>query len=151
MDVSQLCSRELYVVGLEELLAHVVREMQKRAIGAAVVVEATNSRRRPIGILTDRDILCRQLVRQADLFTMTAADVMTRDPLTIPENTGIAEAIRHLRACCVRRAPVVSAHGDAVGMISLDDLLPAVADELNNLAALLGARSHHGRQRSADV
>ena len=47
MDVSQLCSRELYVVGCDEPLAHVVREMQKRSIGAAVVV--TQSRRASAG------------------------------------------------------------------------------------------------------
>jgi CBS domain-containing protein len=47
----------------------------------------------------------------------------------------------------VRRAPLIDASGALVGIITLDDLVPAVAQELGTLAALMGsqAQGEHGR------
>ena len=142
MDVGELCSREVYVVRPGEPLAQAVQEMDRRHIGAVVVVEARGKSLVPIGIVTDRDVLCGQLRRHADLFTLTVQDVMTSDPWTITESCGLAEAITGLRACGVRRAPVVADNQDLVGIVSLDDLLPAVAEELSALAKLIGRQAH---------
>ena len=141
MEIGEICSREVYVVRPDEPLADAVREMDRRHIGTVVVVEASGKSLVPIGIVTDRDVLCGQLKRHADLFTLTVRDVMTSDPWTIGESCGLAEAITGLRARGVRRAPVVSDARDLVGIVSLDDLLPAVAEELSSLAKLIGKQA----------
>lgn len=138
MDIGELCSREVYVVRPGEPLAEAVREMDRRHIGTVVVVESRGKSLVPVGIVTDRDVLCGQLKRHADLFTLTVQDVMTSDPWTIEESCGLAEAITSLRARGVRRAPVVADTQDLVGIVSLDDLLPAVAENLSSLAKLMG-------------
>jgi CBS domain-containing protein len=83
-----------------------------------------------------------ELKSHADLFVLTVQDVMTADPLTIAESCGLAEAITSLRARGVRRAPVVADTRGLVGIVSLDDLLPAVAEELTALAKLIGGQAH---------
>jgi CBS domain-containing protein len=114
--------------------------MHDHSVGSIIVVDSSG--RRPIGIVTDRDVLRGQIERRADLFCLTVGDVMTKDPVTLPETCGVAEAVERLGARGVRRAPVMNAAGDLVGIVTLDDLLPAVADGLNALARLIGSQAN---------
>lgn len=141
MRAGELCTREVYLGRPEDPLAVAAREMRRRHIGALVVVEARGKAVRPIGILTDRDIVCGQLRKGADLFCLNVGDVMTADPTTVDEDDDLTETIKRLAAAGVRRAPVVNSGGELVGILSLDDLLPAVAKELGALAALMGTQS----------
>jgi CBS domain-containing protein len=129
----------VYILKAEEPLANAVAEMMKRHIGAIVVVETELDRVRPVGIVTDRDVIRGQVSLKKDLPSLTLRDVMTSAPLTVvSETSGVAEAIERMQAQRVRRAPVVSDSGDLVGIVSLDDLLPIVAEELGALARLVG-------------
>ena len=143
MNVGNLCHREVYLVKPGEPLADAAREMQRRHIGALVVVADLATPMRALGIVTDRDIVCGQFLRQADLRTLTVGDVMTRDPLTLPESASLSAAIAALRSRSVRRAPVVNEAQDVVGIVTIDDLLPAVAAELDALAKLIATQSRH--------
>jgi CBS domain-containing protein len=68
---------------------------------------------------------------------MSAEEVMTRNPLVISEEDSLDAAIEKLRARSVRRAPVVSAAGALIGLVSTDDLFGYVARELMLLARLV--------------
>lgn len=142
--------RDLYSPGAqtappEQPLAQAARTMIAGHVGSLVIV--ADGGRRPIGMLTDRDIVRGQLRLGADLFCLTVRDVMTPDPLTIAADLGVAQAIQAMSARGVRRAPIVDAGGALIGVITLDDLLPAVARELGELATLIGtqARKEHAR------
>ena len=148
MQVGDICSREVYMVRPEEPLAEAVREMDKRHVGAVVVVDSQADIVRPIGIVTDRDVVRGQLARSADLFCLNVGDVMTKTPLTVEEGCGVGEAIERMSARNVRRAPVVSSTGDLVGIVTLDDLLPVVAEDLSMLAQLLGTQARREHDRS---
>ncbi len=150
MDVGEICSRDVYCAGPDQSLAAAVAEMGKRHVGALVVTDPAAGSARPIGIVTDRDAVCGQLTHQADLFCLTVGQVMTPDPLTLLESTDVTSAIRRMSAHTVRRAPVVSAAGDLVGIVSLDDLVPIVAEELNALAVLLGEQARHERDGTSN-
>jgi CBS domain-containing protein len=138
MIVGEVCSREVYFVRREEPLAEAVREMKNRNVGAVVVADWAGEQLRPVGIMTDRDVVYGQIARQADLFCLAVSDVMTPDPLTIAESADIGDAVESLSNRGVRRAPVVNANGTLVGIVTLDDLLPVIADELSSLAKLIG-------------
>jgi CBS domain-containing protein len=137
MKVLELASAPVFVAYPEQPLAVAAREMRTRGVGALVIVDPCDSRRRPLGILTDRDIVCGQLARSADLYCLAVRDVMTPDPLTVSSGAGLAEALGKMSAGGVRRAPVVDDAGALVGIITLDDVLPAVAQELNELAGIM--------------
>lgn len=138
MSIGEICSREVYIFKAEEPLSNAVAEMMKRHIGAIVVVETEPERVRPVGIVTDRDVIRGQISLKKELSNLTLREVMTGAPLTVTEASGIPEAIERMRARGVRRAPVVNDSGDLVGIVSLDDLLPLVAEELDALARLVG-------------
>ena len=146
MRVRDLYSPGAQVTRPDQALADAAQTMLNTHVGSLIVVETRGGGRRPIGILTDRDIVRGQLRLGADLFCLTAGDVMTPNPLTISIDAGVAEAIEALHALGVRRAPVVDGAGNLVGIITLDDLVPAVAHELEGLSTLLGTQAHRERR-----
>jgi CBS domain-containing protein len=112
--------------------------MGDQHVGAIIVSEGDPERPRPIGMITDRDIIRAQYERTADLSRLSAGQVMSRNPLVISEQESVDGAIAHLRARGVRRAPVVAPDGALVGLISTDDLLANIARKLVNLAEIVG-------------
>jgi CBS domain-containing protein len=136
MRIAEIASAPVFVAYPEQPLAAAAHEMRTHGVGALVVVDPGASGRRPVGILTDRDIVCGQLARSADLYCLAVQEVMTRDPVTVSSGAGLTEAIGQMTVGGVRRAPVVDETGVLVGIITLDDLLPVVAQELNELAGI---------------
>jgi CBS domain-containing protein len=137
MNIGELCTREVYIVNPAEPLSQAIHEMRKRNIGCVVVVEQRGDRVVPIGIVTDRDIV-RALPDYPDgIGRARVVDVMTREPLTLPEDSSIVEGMGRLRQRGVRRAPVTAANGDLVGIVSADDCLGVVAEQLDSLARLV--------------
>lgn len=145
MRIRDLYSPGAQVTGPDQALADAARSMLKSHVGSLIVVETRGSGRKPIGILTDRDIVQGQLRLGADLFCLTVGDVMTPDPLTITDKAGVAEAIEAMNTRQVRRAPVIDDSGNLFGIVTLDDLLPAVARELEELSTLIGTQARHER------
>ena len=140
--------RDLYTPGAQVTLpdaplADAARTMLDQHVGALVVVEQGDPKRRPIGILTDRDIVRGQLRCSADLYCLNVSDVMTLDPLVLAADTDVTEAIEAMNTRAVRRAPLLDASGALAGMVSLDDLLPAIARELEAVASLMGTQARH--------
>lgn len=148
MRVRDFYSPGAQVARSDQALADAARTMLAGHVGSLVVVEARGTVRRPIGMLTDRDIVRGQLRLSSDLFCLTVGDVMTPDPLTIPASLGVTEAIEALHGRGVRRAPVVDGAGNLLGVVTLDDLLPVVARELEQLSVLLGTQARHERKLS---
>lgn len=146
MNVGEVCSREVYIVRKSEALSKAVREMQQRHVGAIVVVEPQGNLMRPIGIVTDRDIVFASGPDRVNL-SASVSHVMSAFPLTLREDGDIFEAIEAMSNARVRRAPVVGADGDLVGILSVDDLLPVLAEGLMGLAKLMGEQAK--REKSA--
>lgn len=145
MRIGNLCSRSVHTVNAETPLVNAVREMHRHHIGSIIVTEEHGVTVRPIGIVTDRDVMRAELTMSSDLFSLSAGDAMSKQLLTMSESTGLSEAIDALRRRGVRRAPVVNEMGGLCGIVTLDDLLPAVAQELKELADLIGSQSRRER------
>jgi CBS domain-containing protein len=110
--------------------------MRDQHVGYVVVVEPhiMEQSEVPVGVLTDRDIVVAIVARDVDVRTLSVADVMTRDPLTIAESEPVENTLRAMRRRGVRRVPVVGDRGQLVGVASLDDLLSVLAGELQDVA-----------------
>jgi CBS domain-containing protein len=144
MNVGEACTRDVYIVRPHEPLLQAIHEMRKRNVGCVIVVEPRGERVVPVGILTDRDIVAA-LPEKADVLeTAPIGECMTGNPLTLGEDESIVDAMTRLRQRGVRRAPVVAANGELVGIVTTDDLLGIVADQLSSLARLVErqARPH---------
>jgi CBS domain-containing protein len=137
MNIGEVCTREVAIVNSGEPLLQAVHEMRRRNIGCVVVVEPRGKLVVPIGIVTDRDIARALPEHPGDLGALPAAAVMTRNPLVLREDESIVDAMARLRQRGVRRAPVVAASGELVGIVSVDDLLGIIAEQLGSLARLV--------------
>ena len=134
MSVGRICVRNVDLADGTETIWLAAERMHQRAVGALVVL---NDAQQPIGILSDRDIVERVVAVSRDPSTTTVADVMTGSPWTIPEDASIESAIGYMRAHGVRRLPVVDRNDRLVGLVTLDDIVILLAEELADIGRLI--------------
>ena len=72
-----------------------------------------------------------------DASVITVSDVMANDLVTCREDMGVSEVIHKMRAKGVRRMPIVSERGDLVGVVSVDDVIELLAEELSEVSKLI--------------
>ena len=111
--------------------------MRQYHVGDVVVVEETAGNAIPIGILTDRDIVIEVIAENVPLDSVTVEDVMSGEPVTVRENCGTWDSIKTMHAKGVRRIIVVNDAGGLEGILSIDDLIEFLSDELSDLAKAL--------------
>lgn len=134
MNVARICSREVAVAAPTASLISVARQMREHNVGTVVVVDHG---KKPVGIVTDRDLVTRVLAAGVDPGASTVEAVMTRCPRTMPSSAASDEALACMRDLGVRRLPVVGTAGELVGIVSVDDVLQSVAEELGSLSLVL--------------
>lgn len=110
--------------------------MARQGVGC-VVVERD---RRPIAILTDRDLGLDALCEELDLESARVEDVMGHAPITIFEGEPLRAAAELIRVARVRRLPVVDADGLLIGLLSADDLMLYSAGRLSRLCEVVEAQ-----------
>lgn len=134
MTVGRICQRDIDIAEPYESARAAAQRMATRSVGTLIVVD---QRRHPIGILTDRDIALRVVGEGRELGATLISDVMTRDPRTVSELASIEDALALMRTHGVRRLPVVSPKGELVGVVTLDDILALLADEMWQMGRLI--------------
>jgi len=136
MNTGDVCKREVVTIHEVQDLTTAAHLMREKHVGCLVVVEADpeSGRQKVVGVLTDRDIVVAVLAREVDTRALKVGDVMTRNPLLAEEGQSIDAVLRHMREVGVRRVPVVDRSGYLIGVLSLDDVLEAIAEQLMNVA-----------------
>lgn len=134
MDSGELCNREVVFVYRDTRLVEAARLMREHHVGSLVVVVDRLSERVPVGIITDRDIVVGVVAKELDPRPMTVGDIMNCELLAVREQDSITDALRIMREKGVRRLPVLTHSGALAGILTLDDLLELVAEELGDFA-----------------
>ena len=130
MNVGELCNREVIFAYRDTRLVEAARLMREHHVGSLVVVVDRLSERVPVGILTDRDIVVAVVAKELDPRSLTAGEVMSRELFSVREEDGIADALRLMRERGIRRLPVLTHSGALAGIVTIDDLLELVGEEL---------------------
>ncbi len=138
MTVSDLCNRELIIVQRDETALKAAKLMRKHHVGDVIVIEDNNGSHIPVGIVTDRDIIVEIIATDLDPAVMTVGDIMGKELFTVKESAELFWAIQYMRSKTVRRLPIVNEAGVLVGILTLDDVLALLSEELLNLAKLVG-------------
>lgn len=136
MAIGEFCNREVVIVQRSDTALDAAKLMRQHHVGDVLVVDESNGRKTPVGIVTDRDLVVEIMAPELDNRAITVGDMMI-DLAAVKEDTGVFEAIRYMRTKGVRRMPVVSEDGGLVGILTLDDLLELLAEELLELAKLV--------------
>ena len=150
-------------------LADALAQMETAQVGSVVVVDDTA---RPAGILTLKDVLARVTLARVPLAT-PIAEVMTRDPATLPAETPVADALVLMARQGIHHIPLVE-HGRLVGVVSEKDVfalrrlsvegitsaimrceeparLPALAQDIGDLAHSLLAQGMDAENLTAII
>ena len=120
------------------LVSEIAKRMRESDVGA-IPVKADS---RLVGIVTDRDIICRAFADSGNPAKMTAQDVMTKDVVCCSPDDDIVVAIETMEARRVRRLPVTDSHKTMIGMLSLGDISHKVGKELSG-EMLRAVSGHH--------
>jgi len=136
MAIGSILNRKLTTCTRDAGIREVARLMREEEVGAVLVIE----NRKPIGIITDRDLVLRGLTSSRDISDLGVDDVMSVAIETASEHDGIYNVIQKMRSGGVRRIPVVNSFGEAIGLLSFDDLFELIADEVVALKDIIQPR-----------
>ena len=120
MTVRNLMTPNPACCTMETTLQEVARMMVQCDCGEIPVVERPD-KRRPVGVVTDRDIVCRA-VAEGTSPLLSAGTVMSSPAVTITEHDDVDEVIRLMETHRIRRVPVVDQNGVICGIVSLADI-----------------------------
>jgi CBS domain-containing protein len=146
LNTGEICTRAVTIAFRATTLNGAARLMRENHVGCLVVVEEAEGLRRVVGVLTDRDIVTAVLAADLDPTTLCVEDVMTTDLVTAREDDSLIDLMQNMRRKGVRRIPVVGAQGDLVGLVTLDDVLDILSEELGLLVAAIATEGRRERQ-----
>jgi len=137
MPISEICSREVVYAQRNNSTLEAAKLMRRHHVGDLVVVDDNEGVKVPVGIITDRDLVVEIMAPELDASAITVGDIMTPELAVVKDDAGLYESIQYMRAIGVRRLPVVSSSGGLVGILTLDDMLELLAEEMSTLAKLV--------------
>jgi CBS domain-containing protein len=138
MTIKAICNREVLIAQKDITIHEAAKLMRDYHSGDIVLVEEKDGNRYPAGIVTDRDIVIEILAKEVDISAITLGDMVCRELIVAKENDAIDVTLKLMRQKGVRRLPVVDDSGILIGIITLDDLIELIAEELKDLAELIG-------------
>ena len=137
MSAGEYCNRDVVVIDKTESVREAINLMRKNHVGDVVVVEMHENASIPLGILTDRDIVVEILAEDVDLDAVNVGDVMSDQLVSVNEDTKLLDAIKQMRIKGIRRLPVVNESGELQGILSADDILELVVEQLSDIVGLI--------------
>jgi CBS domain-containing protein len=137
MNIGELCRRDVVTATAATSLTELSQLMRTNHVGSVVVTGAAGERK-PLGIVTDRDIVVEVLAMGLNPAAVTAGDIMSTSPAVSRAGDDVLWALKVMRDRGVRRLPVVDDKGDLAGMLAFDDLMQHVGTTLGDIAHVIG-------------
>jgi len=134
--VRDVMSKDVKVVRPDTSVKEIVATMNKFDVGSIVVMQAE----RPVGIITERDVLRRLVEPSLAPETLTARQVMTSPLVSINENASIEEAAKLMAKKKMKRLPVMN-NEKLVGIVTFTDIVFKVPTMLSLLEEIV--RPYH--------
>ncbi len=146
MHIRDICTIQTISCKRDETVQGAALLMRKHHVGDLVVVDGPDAAPIPVGILTDRDMVVAIVALGLDPASLQVSDIMSEDLLTCREDDDVYQTIEHMRLRGIRRVPVVNGRGVLVGIVSADDLLEFLAEEMGDLSRISGNQQVHEKR-----
>lgn len=146
MRIGEICTVQTIYCKRDETVQGAALLMRKNHVGDLVVIEQPDGERLPVGIITDRDIVVSVIALGLDPGSLLVGDIMSDDLLTATENDDVYETIERMRFRGIRRVPVVNAAGGLIGIVSADDLLEFLAEEMGEVSRISAHQQSHEKR-----
>ena len=136
MPVGDLGPDDVVTASPDSELGEITDTLDSENVGAVVITEDNA----PVGIITDRDAALA-IHQHDDVASVSVEDVMTTDPATIQEDEEAIEISRAIDEHDVRRFPVVDENGTLTGIVTFDDLVATIGEQLDNVSDTIEVQS----------
>ena len=144
MHAKEAARREPVTITADATVTRAAELMDETAVGALVVVEPDG---RPVGIVTDRDLVVRALAHRCDPEARVDS-AMSTDLVTLPADADLRDALKVFEDHAIRRLPLTE--GDRmVGMLTMDDLVVDLVSDLGRLTRPILGQVLFGHPESA--
>jgi CBS domain-containing protein len=104
MSLERFCRKEVVTIQPHDTVVSAARKMREKHVGALVVVDRGG---RPVGMLTDRDVVCRVVAEAREPAGTSVDAAMSRDLVTVRREGNIDQAAFSMRKHGVRRVPIL--------------------------------------------
>lgn len=135
MPVGNLAQDDVVTADRETPIQELAATMDEEQVGSIVIEDGDD----PVGMVTDRTIALS--ISDGDADSQTAEEVMAEDVATIRSDAEAVELASRLGDEQVRRLPVVDDTGQLVGIVTLDDLVATIGEQLDEVADVIEAQS----------
>jgi CBS domain-containing protein len=146
MHIGEISTVQTICCKRDETVQGAALLMRKNHVGDLVVVEPSGELRVPVGIVTDRDIVVSVIALGLDPSSLLVGDIMSDELLTTSEDDDVYETIERMRFRGIRRVPVVNSAGGLTGIVSVDDLLEFLAEEMGELSRISSHQQAHEKR-----
>mgnify|MGYP001171347181 FL=1 len=140
MSLQEFCRKPVIKIPADANITEACRLMERYNVGCLL----TETNGRLCGILTDRDIALRVAGPARDPWKTTVAEIMTPDPIRISVDKDVHHLISLMHAYHVRRVPIVNGFDAAVGIVTMDDLIAILGDEMSDIGKAIAEESLSG-------
>ncbi len=147
MSIGPFCNRDTATVYREASIPEAAKIMRQWHVGCLVVVENSERGVKPVGIVTDHDLVIEILATELEPGAVTVGDIMSINLLLVREEDGLWETLHRMKSKGVRRVPVTDADGCLAGLITLDDLLDRLLSEFSDLLKICDLEQHRDSGR----
>lgn len=135
--LKEMLNRDVITIAPTASIAEAAYLMMREDIGSIVVID---NEMHPMGILTDRDLVVSVIAEGKNPDDEIVEEIMTKNVVFVEEDTNIMDILSTMSEYSVRRMPVTK-NGRLSGIISVDDLIVIVANELADLATAVSIKS----------
>lgn len=138
MMAGELCTRRTVTADPDESVVDGARRMKEEHVGDLVVVEDVGGKAHPIGIVTDRDLVIRALaIGDERAFSVRIRDVMQDELVTSFDDEPVETVLAKLKRHQIRRMPIVDRQGVLQGVLSLDDIVGWIREQIDDASTVL--------------
>lgn len=137
MKIAELCNRDVVIAPEQTSAGQLAKLMREFHTGSVLITRETGGVRKPVGIVTDRDIVVELVAKGVDPNTCMANDMLCGELICAAENDDVKDVMERMRRHGIRRMPVVDPRGALVGIVTADDLIDYVWEQLDDLVALV--------------
>lgn len=135
--LASVCKYPVRLVTPQATIREAAEKMREYHVGALVVVASTSAPARPLGIVTDRDMVVAILALGLDPNVFLVDDLMGRPLVVAKASQRLRDGLELMKAKGVRRLPLVDKAGSVIGIVTLDDLVREVARDVSSLSAIV--------------
>lgn len=148
MRLGEFCNRSVVVIDRSESVLAAAKLMRKHNVGDVVIMGRSNGKHVPVAIVTDRDLVLEILAEQVDPESVEIGDIFARKHLVTGRvDDDLDSALDAMQRNGVRRMPVLDEGGSLAGIVTMDDLLEEVTDQMTEIVKLI--ESQRGSPRHA--